>query len=488
VETQDGHQLVLMSGNNDAVRAYPSLEMLTYQLGRDVAIDHVLTLRDKRVAVASAYKARDYNMLNPDLKLRATLSGAGQVGTVYDYPGGFDNVDAGDRTATRRIHSLEWPQHVLHGTSAAPKMAAGARFDLKGHVADRHNQSYLILSVQHRYDRHSLKSSDQALTASPVTTAHLYENTFEVIPYAVPYAPRLQTPKPKMHSAQSAKVIGPEGEAYYTDAHGRIKVQFFWEDADSSLDSRTWVRVAQNWAGNGFGAFVLPRIGMEVLVTFLNGDPDQPVVTGCLYNGGTALPAAVASAPWKSSFTTHSLANNGKSHELTFDDKARQENILLRSAKDLSLQAADALNVAVVGHIHTVSDQGNIAIVANQGDMIFGVTKGNHNVLVKAGDYTLKLDEGGITIDSASKIAIQSSSQISIQSEGDLSLGCAGSLTLKGSTVAIDGALAVDIKTANFAVSASMMSLDSQTVIKISAGVTVSMDFPGKTQMFPLTS
>ncbi|WP_123589335.1 type VI secretion system tip protein TssI/VgrG, partial [Pseudomonas fluorescens] len=113
-----------------------------------------------------------------------------------------------------------------------------------------------------------------------------YRNQFSAIPWNVPYRPPLEHPKPKVLGTQSAVVTGPEGEEIFCDQYGRVKVQFFW-DREGQHDDKTscWMRVASNWASQNFGSINLPRIGMEVLITFLEGDPDQPLITGCLYHG-----------------------------------------------------------------------------------------------------------------------------------------------------------------------------------------------------------
>jgi type VI secretion system secreted protein VgrG len=183
-----------------------------------------------------------------------------------------------------------------------------------------------------------------------------YCNEFTCILAGVPFRPRRQTPRPVVGGPQTAVVTGPSGEEIHTDKYGRIKVQFHW-DREGKQDDKTssWVRVAQATAGAGFGSVFLPRIGWEVVVTFLEGDPDQPLVTGCVYNAQTMPPYALPANKTRTLIKTQSTPGGGGWNELRFEDKKGHEEVFLHAQKDLN---------EVVLHDHSTQ------VTSNQSDSV----------------------------------------------------------------------------------------------------------------------
>jgi len=172
-----------------------------------------------------------------------------------------------------------------------------------------------------------------------------YRNRFNAIPWDVPYRPPLDHPKPKVLGSQSAVVTGPEGEEIFCDQYGRVKVQFFW-DREGQHDDKTtcWMRVASSWAAETFGSINIPRVGMEVLITFLEGDPDQPLITGCLYHGANLPPYKLPD--FKTLATVKSKEYKGsRANELRIDDTTSEISIALRSD-----HGASAINLGYLTH------------------------------------------------------------------------------------------------------------------------------------------
>jgi type VI secretion system secreted protein VgrG len=165
-----------------------------------------------------------------------------------------------------------------------------------------------------------------------------YRNEFVCIPANVPFRPARRTPRAIVQGAQTAIVVGPAGEEIFTDEHGRIKVQFHW-DREGNRDDRSscWIRVSQAWAGPGWGALYLPRIGQEVVVGFLEGDPDQPIVTGAVYNGANPPPISLPGEKTKSTLKSASSPGSNGSNEIRFEDAAGGEEVYLHAQKDLDI-------------------------------------------------------------------------------------------------------------------------------------------------------
>ena len=162
-----------------------------------------------------------------------------------------------------------------------------------------------------------------------------YRNHFTATPWTVSFRPALDHPKPRILGSQSAVVTGPPGEEIHCDEYGRVKVQFFW-DRHGQADDKTscWLRVSSSWAGDQYGAIAIPRVGMEVLITFLEGDPDQPLITGCLYHKENAVPYELPANKTRSVFKTLSSPGGGGYNELRIEDRKGAEQIYVHAQRD----------------------------------------------------------------------------------------------------------------------------------------------------------
>ncbi|MCC6874994.1 MAG: type VI secretion system tip protein VgrG [Sandaracinaceae bacterium] len=236
---------------------------------------------------------------------------------------------------------------VAQGVSRVINLAPGTTFDLVNHPSVGVDGEYLVTRVMH-LSRPIPSSGGSSETPEP------YQNRFECIPLSVEHRPKRRTRKPVIPSIQTAIVTGPSGEEIHTDEHGRIKVQFHWDRENPADDtSSCWVRCEQAWAGSGWGFWWLPRIGMEVVVHFTDGDPDRPLVTGCVYNGTNALPYPMPDEKTKSTIKSSSSLGGGGFNEFRFEDKAGSEEIYTHAQKDYN---------EVVEHDHTTlvhNDQTN---------------------------------------------------------------------------------------------------------------------------------
>ncbi len=251
--------------------------------------------------------------------------------THHEYDGEtYGSNDVDDQVSLRR--ELQASEAFLaSGRSTVFGMTVGAVFEMLGHPQSDLDGRYLVLSVTHRFDAQGVN----------------YENQFQCIPEGVPYRPKRTAPKPRVNSVQTATVVGPSGEEIHTDNHGRIKVQFHWDrEGANDEHSSCWIRVMQPWAGAGWGFLFIPRIGMEVIVNFINGDPDLPMVMGSVYNGENPPPYTLPDEKTKSTIKTNSSLGGGGFNELRFEDKAGEEEIYTHAQKDYN---------EVVEHDHTTT-------------------------------------------------------------------------------------------------------------------------------------
>ena len=285
---------------------------------------------------------RDHNFERPPQTLEVAAKGTIKVDYAsyeqYDYPGKYSVRDQGESLAKLRMQSLEARHLMISGASTCRPFLPGYTFELTEHPRPDANTKYLLLSV-----RHDLCAGGYT---KDVAT---YTNSFVCIPAKAQLRPERLTQKPRVEGPQTAVVVGEAGEEIYTDKHGRIKVQFFWDrEGKQDQESSCWVRVSQGWSGKGWGAMFIPRIGMEVIVDFLEGDPDQPLVTGAVYNAQQTPPYPLPTERSKSTVKTNSYKGDGF-NELRFEDKSGSEEIFVHAQKDYN---------EVILHDHT-TDVGN---------------------------------------------------------------------------------------------------------------------------------
>jgi len=245
---------------------------------------------------------------------------------VYDYPGLYTQRGDGSTLARLRIEEEEAQHHRIQARAATPSFDAGRRITL-----GLERESYLVTAVHHH-------ASDRSHWSNDAVDRPRYLNTFTAIPAKVPFRASRITPKPRVLGPQTATVTGPAGEEIHTDKYGRVKLRFHWDrnpDGKPDEQSSCWVRVAQVWAGKGWGAIHIPRIGQEVVVDFLEGDPDRPLITGRVYNGENPVPYDLPAKASQSGLISNSTKGGGGSNELRFEDAKGSEQVWFHAQKDL---------------------------------------------------------------------------------------------------------------------------------------------------------
>ncbi|OJH34178.1 type VI secretion system Vgr family protein [Cystobacter ferrugineus] len=279
---------------------------------------------------------RDFNFTRPSFDLTSTTTAEeGEPALeIYDYPGRYEEPGEGKTLAQVRLEELRARVEQMNGSGNCRRLCAGHTFTLTEHPRDAFNRDYLLLSIRH------VGRQPEAVPHEQTTEGHQegYRNEFVCMPAQVPYRPARSTPRPSIAGAQTAIVVGPPGEEIHTDEHGRIKVQFHW-DREGTRDDKSscWMRVSQAWAGPGWGALYLPRIGQEVVVEFLEGDPDRPIVTGSVYNGQNPPPIDLPGDKTQSTLRSSSSPGGNGANELRFEDAAGREQLYVHAQKDFNI-------------------------------------------------------------------------------------------------------------------------------------------------------
>jgi len=362
----------------DDARLYPSIAgkpELVYRAsegsdGLAAHEPHVQRFSLRRTVRPTATLIRDYDFQRPLLEIarsaETTPLGAAAEPSVdptgitgrsliYKHQSEYGETQVDRDTAAIELDQYRRKAQVGDGASLCRRLVPGYRFTLEDHPIDELNQAYVVTSVRHE---------GYAPEAVP-GQKRLYQNRFHTIPASARFRPRRPESRVQQ-AAETAVVVGPEGQEIYTDDYGRIKVQFH-RDLEGKRNERSpcWIRVAQAWARPTFGFQFIPRIGMEVLVTFLGGDVDRPVVTGCLYNAINAPTQLLPTKGTRSGIRTRTTPGGGGYNELTFDDRAGEEQVLLRAQRRLD-------EVILGDHSISIGGEQRSALTGNQTEGVGG--------------------------------------------------------------------------------------------------------------------
>jgi type VI secretion system secreted protein VgrG len=375
--SESGHKMVVADTPQSHAQV-PGLTTVRYGMiegGARIA-DHIYEWRKIQSLRTAKYTLWDHNFQQPtqNLEAKTDITDSVQAGTVshklkdssnqslerYDFPGAyavrFDGVspsggaqssrlqkilDDKDRTVKLRMQAAAVETVQVDGKSSCTNFVAGHKFTL-----DRHfdaDGDYVLVTVLHE------SSIVDGYTSGGAGEAFNYNNTFSCIPFQLPYRPAHKTPRPFVHGVQNAIVTGPGGEEIFTDKYGRVKVQFYWDrQGKKDANSSCWLRVGTTWAGKQWGFIQIPRIGQEVLVAFVEGNPDEPVIVGSVWNPETMPTYALPDNKTRSGLQTRSSMGGAAANynEIRFEDKKGSEELYVHAEKDQN---------AVVEHDKTLS-------------------------------------------------------------------------------------------------------------------------------------
>jgi len=294
----------------------------------------------------NAWTHTDYNFETPSTSLLATVKDDGKY-EIYDYPGFYQKKGDGDQIAKTRLQETVAFKNRATGKSNCRCLTTGATVELTDHYRKDTNQKWLLTAIHHEC------TMGGTYVSGGNEEGFFYTNTFEAVPASVPFRPARVTPKPSVQGCQTAVVVGPGGEEIYPDQYGRVKVQFFWDRlGKKNENSSCWIRVSYPWAGKGWGAIHIPRIGQEVIVDFLEGDPDQPIIVGRVYHAENMPPWPLDAKKTISGFKSNSTIGGGGYNEISMDDTKGTELINIHAQYDQH-KKIEHDEVVSVGHDRT---------------------------------------------------------------------------------------------------------------------------------------
>ncbi|OJT17383.1 hypothetical protein BO221_45530 [Archangium sp. Cb G35] len=371
---EDKHILVI-GDTESALKPIDGGDTLPFRRasGGVVQEDHVARFRRVQEVRPGKTTLRDFNYKKPGLPMEA--GHAAEVDKdleVYDYPGEYQDPGRGSSAkgttmAKLRLEAWQASRVQTQGESDCERLCPGRLFSLREHSREDYNGRYLLTHVSHSGSQPQVMDEE-----APLADFH-YTNTFTSIPEKTPYRPPRVTPRPYVQGGQTAVVVGPSGEEIHVDEWGRVKVQFHW-DRQGKLDedSSCWVRVSQPWGGELWGRMFIPRIGQEVIVDFIEGDPDRPIITGRVYNGANLVPYELPAEKTKSTIKSNSSLNGDGYNEVRFEDEKSKEQYFLHAERNMDVHVKnDSLETILHDRHQTIGGQGKNGKAGDQNELVF---------------------------------------------------------------------------------------------------------------------
>ena len=440
----DQQHIMIIADGQDGFLQLPPLPY-AQRGGMTKECDIISQFQVKQQISTGKVTLRDYDFKKPEFKPQ----GQKQTNIVneqplesYQYPGQFRAESIGNRRASLGLEQQRVKHTLITACCDAPQVTSGYYQPLIQHQKPYWNDDWLVIGVIH-------KGTQPQVLEEFADGETVYQADFTCTPWDAPFR-SLPQPKPLIHGEQTAFVTGPEGEEIYCDEYGRVKVQFHW-DREGQANEKTscWLRTSQGWAGNGYGQFILPRIGHEVIVSFINGDPDKPIITGSLYNAKNKLPYELPEHKTRSTFKTSSSMGGDNFNELRFEDKKESEQIYIHAAKDLDVQVQHDRSQEIHHQDHlTVHDSRYQEVKSDSHSTVngsqFETIKGDNHQQIDGNQHrkigSKLLSEAGseIHVKAGQKLVIEAGSEITITAGGSLVKVDPSGVTLLGPAIKIN--------------------------------------------------
>ena len=449
--TDGEHKLVLADDPNSHTSVGAAIPYRIRQTEQRAVVDIITDWATDLHLQPGAYTYRDYNFTTPsaDLTAKSLHSGDHPYDSfeIYDYPGPYETVDDGQKLVDVRMQDITARLQLFHGSTNARAIRSGSKFTLSEFPDTSLNQEYLIVRAT------ITLTMAEGTSDTRGDLIDSYRVELEGITGTTPFRLDQRTKRPMIRGPQTAKVVGESGEEITTDQYGRIKVKFFWDrDPGEDQNSSCWIRVAQSSGGAGWGSSFIPRHNMEVVVEFLEGNPDRPLVTGVVYNATQTKPYELPANKTRTVIKSNSSKGGGGSNELRFEDKKGEEEVFFHAQFDYNKVVLNNETHTITKDSTSTVKEGNRAITVTQGNDSKTVSAGNHKMDVSAGksDVTaaqsitmtvggnsIKIDTSSITMTVGGTSVKMDASSMTLSST-QISGTASGPMALKGATISLN--------------------------------------------------
>lgn len=453
--------------------------------GARIEEDVITNLEREYQVYTNKVTLTDYDPLHPSLNLESSASDE-EHEEVYDYPGRYAELSAGERYASLLLEEEAAGYDMVRGLGRCRAFRSGYKFELSEHYRQDFNQAYFLLSVWHSGHGGGYRTSE---------THTEYSNEFVCIPATAPFRPPRRTSKPLVSGSQTALVVGPSGEEIYSDRHGRVKVQFYWDRlGQKDENSSCWIRVSHPWAGKGWGAVAIPRMGQEVIVDFLEGDPDRPIITGRVYNAEQTPPYELPGNQTQTGVKSRSSKSGGTSNfnEIRFEDKKGSEQLYTHAEKDQQEVIEHDLSTSV-GANQSLSVGGDRSVTVEKNETIevkgttgrtTTVNPGKSETTVHdeikltsdTGQITVTAKAQGIKVDAKVQAHLLGQDNVLVERDGGHCIEVFG-----GQVLLTCGGSLVDMGDSVITLTSSTINLNASSIVLDAGGGKVTVDGSGVT-------
>jgi type VI secretion system secreted protein VgrG len=411
--TAEGHTMIICDDSSTLVPLPEQPQIRFHTASVTETADSITQWSGNRQLQSGKIAVQTFDYRQPSNRLPVAMKSLNKQGDVdefeiYDFPGQYTHgtYDEGEALLRLRVEALELKGKSFHGASNCRAMKPGYTFELLQHYdhdqGPADDRQFLLMSVESEGHNNYL-SGQQAS----------YYNTFSCVRKKIVFRPQLTTPRPTISGPQTAIIVGPPGEEIFTDELGRVKVQFHWDRKGEHNDkSSCWVRVAQAGASGGFGSIQIPRVGDEVVVVFLDGNPDRPLVMGSLYNSQNTPPWSLPANKTQSGFLTRSMkGDGGTANFFRFEDKSGAEQIIMHAERNMDTEievdethSVGSNRTITVGGTHTETIKKDTVMNIQEGSLTIQVdnqfiqVSANQHIILQVGDSSITLTPDGIEI------------------------------------------------------------------------------------------
>jgi type VI secretion system secreted protein VgrG len=408
--SKDKHTLVLANAksSHQPVPGHAAIPFIADARHRRRDREHLFKWRPERRFRSGKFQLNDYNYLQPNADLRSNAQGVASYAKskmeIYDYPGKFANKNDGETYAKIRLQAEQAADQRRYAEGDSISLFPGGLVTLEDYPEASENKQYLILRASHSF-------SAQPYRSGPDTDSYIYSGQYEFLASDINFRAPLITMRPIVQGPQTAKVVGKDGEEIDVDEYGRILVRFYW-DRKNKQSCR--VRVAQVWAGKNWGGQVIPRIGQEVVVEFLEGDPDRPLVIGAVYNGDNRFPYEMPANKTQSGLKSDSSKGHNGYNEFMFEDKKGAEKIRMHGERDHEVIVRHAETVEIGENFSAMDSSSRHTTLKNGSDQL-SIALGNQTieifkdqtVTLKTGNQIIKIELGSQTTEAMRFITLK---------------------------------------------------------------------------------
>lgn len=416
---QDRHVLVLADayGAHATVPGYTSVPYYPKD-EQQRERDHMHNWHLVQQVQPGSLELNDYDFQRPSasIDVRSAMPRPHTAGDypLYDYPGTYVKSEDGEHYARTRIEALQTLHEQVEFSGNARGLGSGHLFSLTGFSRRDQNREYLILGARYYITQERLESGGGAASAQ-------FDSSLTCIDAQQSFRPLANTHRPIVKGPQTALVVGPKGEEIWTDQYGRVKVHFYWDRHDQSNEnSSCWIRVSQSWAGKNWGSMQIPRIGQEVIVSFLEGDPDRPIITGRVYNAEQTVPYDLPENATQSGMKSRSSKGGSPANfnEIRMEDKKGLEQLYIHAERnqDIVVEVDEGHSVGhdrnkSIGHNETVTIGNNRLRIVKQEDVLSVGQKKTDSI---SQSYVIEVGENLRLVCGESILELNASGQINL--------------------------------------------------------------------------